>query len=226
MLPTKVPAADSHREELRRAREDATAALMLTAESMKAHFDQHARDTPVFEPGQKVWLDTRNLRVTEMPRKLVDRYAGPYPVVHRVGNLAMNSVYQKTYPSIQSSMCCCRCHTSTAHCQAGTHQSLHRLKWKEKRSMKLSGCWSLAATDEEGSSSTSYSGRDGPQTRQLGACRKPDPCCTACYGILYATPNIPPLGRADTTLERGVLLRTASLVLFISFPRHPIVRSP
>ena len=86
--PTTVPAADERIAELLKAREDATAALRLAAERMKEHHDRHARDSPVIEQGQKVWLDTHNLRITGIPRKLVDRYAGPYMVTHRVGKLA------------------------------------------------------------------------------------------------------------------------------------------
>ena len=35
-----------------------------------------------------MWLNTRNLCITGIPRKLVDRYAGPYPVKRHVGTLA------------------------------------------------------------------------------------------------------------------------------------------
>ena len=62
--------------------------MTLAAERMKEHFDRHAQDTPTFTPGQKVWLDTRNLRFSDIPKKLADKFAGPYPVVRRVGELA------------------------------------------------------------------------------------------------------------------------------------------
>ena len=86
--PTDVPAADERIAKLQEAREDALAALRLAAECMKEHHDRHACDTPAFQEGQKVWLDTRNLRITGIPQKLVDCYAGPYPVKRRVGTLA------------------------------------------------------------------------------------------------------------------------------------------
>jgi len=73
---------------LRQAREDATAALTLTAERMKEYFDRYTREAPEFKEGQKVWLDTRNFNVPGVSRKLVDQYAGPYPVKWKVGNLA------------------------------------------------------------------------------------------------------------------------------------------
>ena len=44
MLPTAVPTADERREDLRQAREDATAALTLTAERMKEYYDRYVRE--------------------------------------------------------------------------------------------------------------------------------------------------------------------------------------
>ncbi|PIL25513.1 hypothetical protein GSI_12424 [Ganoderma sinense ZZ0214-1] len=88
MLSMAVPSADERREELHQAREDATSALTLAAERMKEYYDRYVRDAPEFKDGQKVWLDTRNFRVPGVSRKLVDRYAGPYLVKRKVGNLA------------------------------------------------------------------------------------------------------------------------------------------
>ncbi|PIL22314.1 hypothetical protein GSI_15002 [Ganoderma sinense ZZ0214-1] len=68
MLSTAVPSADEQREELRQAREDATSALTLAAERMKEYYDRYVRDAPEFKDGQK--------------------YAGPYLVKRKVGNLA------------------------------------------------------------------------------------------------------------------------------------------
>ena len=72
MLSTTVPTADEWREELWQARENATAALTLTAERMKEHYDRYVQEAPEFKEGQKVWLDTRNFRVPGVSRKLVD----------------------------------------------------------------------------------------------------------------------------------------------------------
>lgn len=55
---------------------------------MKEYYDRYVHEAPEFKEGQKVWLDTRNFRVPGVSRKLVDRYAGPYPVKRKVGNLA------------------------------------------------------------------------------------------------------------------------------------------
>ena len=84
---TTVPTADARLTELAKARADATAALNLAAERMKEYYDEHHTDVE-FKVGQRVYLDTRNLPVPSLPRKLVDKYAGPYTIVRRVGNSA------------------------------------------------------------------------------------------------------------------------------------------
>ena len=94
VLETTVPSADERREDLRKAREDATAAIALAAERMKQHFDCHVRDTPTLNVGQKVWLDTRNLQISGLPQKLVDRFAGPYSIKWQISPLA----YELTLP--------------------------------------------------------------------------------------------------------------------------------
>lgn len=59
--PTPVPAANDCIANLQDARADTTAALNLAAERMKSYFDRHVTEAPVFNSGQKVWLDTQNL---------------------------------------------------------------------------------------------------------------------------------------------------------------------
>lgn len=93
--PTALPSANDRIANLQDARADATAALNLAAERMKSYFDRHVTEAPSFEPGQKVWLDTRNLSFKGIPRKLADKFAGPYPVKRRVGELA----YELKLPS-------------------------------------------------------------------------------------------------------------------------------
>lgn len=52
--PTALPSANDRIANLQDARADATAALNLAAERMKAYFDRHITEAPSFESGQKV----------------------------------------------------------------------------------------------------------------------------------------------------------------------------
>ena len=44
-------------------REDVTAALTLTVEQIKKHYNCYVQDAPEFKEGQKVWLKMRNFHV-------------------------------------------------------------------------------------------------------------------------------------------------------------------
>ncbi len=184
-LPTKVSAADSHCEELCRAQEDATAALVLTVECMKAHFDQHAWDASVFEPGQKVWLDTCNLQVTRMPQNLVDRYAG---MPSRQPCLWTPSIKRPTHPP---SLLCVT--AAAAQAQLTTRPALTRActDWSRRRRGVRS--WAGAGvpllwTRKEAPVPCMVEGM-GPWTWQLGIHRNLDPCSTVSYRILCTTPH-------------------------------------
>ena len=85
---TYVPEANERIRQLAEVREDTAAALRLVAERMKAYHDKHVQSAPVLCKGQKVWLDTCNLCIVGIPRKLADKFAGPYPVTRQVSELA------------------------------------------------------------------------------------------------------------------------------------------
>ncbi len=55
---------------------------------MKEHYNCYVCEAPEVKEGQKVWLNMRKFYVPGVSRKLVDRYAGPYLVKCKIGNLA------------------------------------------------------------------------------------------------------------------------------------------
>ncbi len=59
---------------------------------------------PVFKPNEKVWLDMRNLRIVGIPRKLADKFAGPYPVVCKVSKLTYMLHTMKIHPVFHVSL--------------------------------------------------------------------------------------------------------------------------
>lgn len=93
--PTAVPAENDRIDAPQEARNNATAALNLTAEHMKGYSDRHVNKSPNFKDGQKVWPDMRNLSFKGLPRKLADKFAGPYKVKRRIRELA----YELNLPS-------------------------------------------------------------------------------------------------------------------------------
>lgn len=82
-----VPQAEERLKGLREVQEDARAALGLAAERMKYFYDQNRSAAPEFEPGDRVMLDGKNLRVERPSKKLSDKFYGPYEVKRKIGQL-------------------------------------------------------------------------------------------------------------------------------------------
>lgn len=82
-----VPAADTRMAALEDARKEAQALLEVAADWMKEGYDHHVQEAPQFLPGDLVWLDVQNVRITHS-RKLANRRLGPFKVKERVSDAA------------------------------------------------------------------------------------------------------------------------------------------
>uniref|UniRef100_A0A6Q2YSJ8 Integrase catalytic domain-containing protein n=1 Tax=Esox lucius TaxID=8010 RepID=A0A6Q2YSJ8_ESOLU len=84
---TGTPAVDDW---LRRAAgtwEAVQARLRLAVCRQKVSADRHRREAPVYRPGDRVWLSSRDLPLRLPCRKLAPRFLGPFKVLRRVNEV-------------------------------------------------------------------------------------------------------------------------------------------
>ena len=73
---------------MKQVAEETEAAITLANAEMKRHEDQHRRQSPDFQIGQEVWLDSKNLKLPnneEDRKKLADKRVGPFKILKKIG---------------------------------------------------------------------------------------------------------------------------------------------
>jgi len=80
--------ADEFAGRMRESLEEAKAALAKAKDDMVRYYNQHHDPTPEYQVGDKVYLDTSDIKTTRPSKKLAHRNLGPFPIVRRVGSHA------------------------------------------------------------------------------------------------------------------------------------------
>ncbi|XP_078790756.1 uncharacterized protein LOC105356156 [Oryzias latipes] len=81
-LDLAVPSVQLHLQRCQDIWRQARAALLRTKESNCQIANRRRVVGPVYLPGQRVWLSSRNIPVQASSRKLAPRYIGPYEIDH------------------------------------------------------------------------------------------------------------------------------------------------
>jgi hypothetical protein len=80
-----IPDANDRLNEMKKAQEEAKSTLEIMNECMKCFYNHGVKNTPEFKPGDKVWLDARNIKQHRPSAKLSDRRLSPFEVLEKVG---------------------------------------------------------------------------------------------------------------------------------------------
>jgi len=86
--PSGLETVNEFMERMRTAIEEAKSAIRKAQDDMKRYYDRHRTPAPVFNPGDKVFLDALDIQTMRPSQKLSHRRLGPFVVERRIGPTA------------------------------------------------------------------------------------------------------------------------------------------
>jgi len=86
--PSSLEMVNEFTERMRTVIEEAKSAIYKAQDDMKRYYDRRRTPSPVFNPGDKVFLDTSDIRTTCPSQKLSHRRLGPFVVEQWIGPMA------------------------------------------------------------------------------------------------------------------------------------------
>uniref|UniRef100_A0A8C2FDM1 Uncharacterized protein n=1 Tax=Cyprinus carpio TaxID=7962 RepID=A0A8C2FDM1_CYPCA len=95
--PTDVPAVTDWLQRSEETWNQAHVHLQRAIRHQKEHADHRRRPGPVYQPGQYVWLSTRDLRLRLPCKKLSPRYVGPFKITHQITPVSFRLALPDTY---------------------------------------------------------------------------------------------------------------------------------
>uniref|UniRef100_A0A8C1V5B8 Gypsy retrotransposon integrase-like protein 1 n=1 Tax=Cyprinus carpio TaxID=7962 RepID=A0A8C1V5B8_CYPCA len=82
--PSEVPAVDDWVRRSERVWDSAHVRLQRAIRAQKTQADRRRSPHPNYQPGQRVWLSTRDLRLRLPCKKLSPRYVGPFRIIKQI----------------------------------------------------------------------------------------------------------------------------------------------
>ncbi|KAI2647328.1 Transposon Tf2-9 polyprotein [Labeo rohita] len=93
--PSNVPAVDYWFWESERVWDSAHHHLQWAVQQHKHFTDIRRRPAPNYQPGEQVWLSTRDLRLRLPCRKLSPRYIGPFTILRQIKDICLHLLDQQ-----------------------------------------------------------------------------------------------------------------------------------
>jgi hypothetical protein len=82
--PSQLESVNEFTDRMKLALEEAKSALAKAKDDMARYYNQRRLPTPVYKPGDLVYLDASDIKTTRPSRKLSHRRLGPFPVEKQV----------------------------------------------------------------------------------------------------------------------------------------------
>jgi len=86
--PSSLETVNEFTKRMESATKEAKSAICKAQEDMTRYYNQRRSPAPVFKPGDWVYLDTSDIRMTRPSPKLSHRRLGPFKIERQVGLLA------------------------------------------------------------------------------------------------------------------------------------------
>jgi len=87
---------------MEKATDETHSALTQAADNMAQFYDIHHREAPLYDIGDKVWLNGQNVTMTQPTKKLDHKWLSPYPVekviLQSAYHLKLPSSFSQTHP--------------------------------------------------------------------------------------------------------------------------------
>jgi len=86
--PSSLEMVNKFTKRMESATEEAKSVIRKVQEDMTRYYNQRRSPAPAFKPGDQVYLDVLDIKMTRSSPKLSYRRLGPFKIKHQVGLLA------------------------------------------------------------------------------------------------------------------------------------------
>jgi len=84
-VPSGLETVNEFMERMKSATEEAKSAIRKAQEDMTQYYNRRRTPAPVYKPGDRVYLDVSDIKMTRLSLKLSHRRLGPFEIESQVG---------------------------------------------------------------------------------------------------------------------------------------------